>query len=101
MTAHIELAKVIVRSTKPTVVTDDGEEYLFYSAGDVSVTLNKTTKNLIGVNFNFGPLELTYSEGEFVLLDEDEASKITSEELLEMIAEYLEWRKRLLEEFEI
>lgn len=101
MNAHIELAKTIIRSTTAQTIEDDGTEYFVYTLGDVSVTLNAQTKKLIGMNFNVGPLELTYSEGDFVILDETEASKITSEELLASIEQHLEWRKNLLVKFEI
>lgn len=101
MTAQIELAKAVIKTTEPVAVTDDGKEYLLHSTGDVNVTLNQETKKLVGFNFTFGPLELTYTMGEFVLLEDDEASKITSEPLIQKINDYLEWRKGLLDDFDI
>lgn len=101
MSAHIELAKTIIRNTTSQAVEDEGVHYLVYTLGDVSVTLDTQTKKLVGMNLTVGPLELTYSGGDFVILDDDEASKITSVELLASIERHLEWRRELLTEFGI
>lgn len=101
MSAHIELAKAIIRSTEAQTVSDEGIAYLVYTLGDVSVTLNDETKKLVGMNLTVGPLEVTYTEGDFVILEDDEASKITSEKLLQKINEHIEWRRGLLTEFSI
>lgn len=99
MSAHIELAKAIIQNADAQKVSDEGVDYLAYTLGDVSVTLNDETKRLVGMNLTVGPLDITYTEGDFVILDEDEASRITSEKLLARINEHIEWRRSLLIDF--
>lgn len=101
MSAQLELAKAIIRNVESTEVEDEGVKYLVYTLGDVSVTLNNESKHLVGMNIAVGPLDLTYTDGSFVILDEDEASEITSEELIAKITEHLNWRRSLLENFGI